>query len=386
MTDLPLDFTPIDIVADSDVEAYQKINDLAAQLQQLLAAARSEVFGSLSIRGSAPTFELWGRSDLNDVNRHQISTANNKLLWKFVNDGITASAVAFEMSRQGITPEAVAFGVAMTSTPGAGFQKRTTLTAGYADLMETSGMPASYTGRRQNGTFDAPTGIVSGDTITSLGAVGRDSSAMATSAAAGIFLVANETWSPTAHGVDINFSTTNTGSTNRLTRLILTTAGVVKPGSDNLQTFGNASARWSVIFAGTATINTSDERLKQDIEAIPDVWLDAWGEVEWSRYRWRDAVLAKGDDARWHLGLIAQRVKAAFDRHGVDGLAIGVLCYDAWDDHHIYDPNPEGDDKPAIPRLVAAGDRWGLRYEEAFALEAAWQRREMSRLRAQLES
>jgi hypothetical protein len=85
--------------------------------------------------------------------------------------------------------------------------------------------------------------------------------------------------------------------------------------------------------------------------------------VEWSRYKWRDAVAAKGDDARWHLGLIAQRVAAAFEAKGIDPFSIGIVCRD---------------------ELEGGGHRFGLRYDQAFAIEAAWVRRRMDRLEAAL--
>lgn len=154
-------------------------------------------------------------------------------------------------------------------------------------------------------------------------------------------------------------------------KLAVEPAGVTRPGADNTYTLGSASFRWSQLFAGTTTINTSDERSKTEIGPIPEEWLDAWGEVEWCRYKFKDAVAEKGDAARWHTGLIAQRIRDVFLAHGIDALQIGILCFDAWED---------GFDS-ATGDPIKAGDRWGLRYDECFALEAAWTRREMKRLR-----
>src|SRR3546814_5253515 len=39
--------------------------------------------------------------------------------------------------------------------------------------------------------------------------------------------------------------------------------GVISPGSDNAQSLGWSSGRWSVVYAATGTINTSDEREKK---------------------------------------------------------------------------------------------------------------------------
>ncbi|WP_340265402.1 tail fiber domain-containing protein [Sphingobium mellinum] len=186
-------------------------------------------------------------------------------------------------------------------------------------------------------------------------------------------------------------------------RLRIETGGATRPGQDNSYSIGTASFRWSVVYAATGTINTSDERAKQNISAVPEEWLDAWGDVDWSRYKFIDAVQAKGDDARWHIGLIAQAVRDAFAARNLDAQTIGLLCYDDWEEER--DPIFEtveipavldGDGKeiePARAELVdtgetrvtlEAGDRWGLRYDECFALEAAYQRRRLDRIEARL--
>jgi hypothetical protein len=148
----------------------------------------------------------------------------------------------------------------------------------------------------------------------------------------------------------------------------------LRPLADNVQRVGTATFRVSEFFAGNGTINTSDEREKSDIEAIPGAWLDAWGDVQFCRYRWTEAVAQKGDAARWHVGLIAQRVKDAFEGRGLDPFAIGLLCYDEWDAEMDADGNI----------TAPAGNRYGIRYEQALALECALQRRVTVSLEARL--
>ena len=144
----------------------------------------------------------------------------------------------------------------------------------------------------------------------------------------------------------------------------------IQPGADNITSLGRAAKRWSVVYAGTGTINTSDERLKQQIRPIDDAALRAWAKVEYVQYKWNDAVEAKGDGARWHFGLIAQRVKEAFESEGLDAFEYGVLCYDKWD---ATQEEKELDGR-VIRQAMAAGDRYGIRYEEALALECAYLR------------
>lgn len=162
--------------------------------------------------------------------------------------------------------------------------------------------------------------------------------------------------------------------TSQKTVLEIDSTAALMPGSDNTQPLGTPSRRFSQVYAGNATIATSDADEKQDIDAIPDEWLDAWGDVEWSRFRFRDAVEAKGESARWHTGLIAQRVRDAFAARGLDATRIGLLCFDRWDE--VVTEDEDGVESVAIP----AGERWGLRYTECFAIEAAWVRRQLSRL------
>lgn len=166
--------------------------------------------------------------------------------------------------------------------------------------------------------------------------------------------------------------------------------GTFRPSSDNAQQLGNAAFRWSEVFAGNGTINTSDAREKEPREGgIDAAVLSAWGKVNYSQFKFKDAIVKKGDGARWHIGLIAQQVKAAFESEGLDAFAYGLLCYDEWEDQweeiavekEVLEKNPDsGVEEIKIVKetskklLVAAGNRYGIRYEEALALECAYLR------------
>jgi hypothetical protein len=129
-----------------------------------------------------------------------------------------------------------------------------------------------------------------------------------------------------------------------------------RPSTDNVTALGGPSNRWTVVYAATGTINTSDERDKQQIEPIDDAVLRAWAKVKFCQFKFNDAVEKKDGGARWHFGLIAQQVKDAFESEGLDAFAYGLLCHDEWED----------------------GDRYGIRYEEALALECAYLRSKLS--------
>jgi hypothetical protein len=142
----------------------------------------------------------------------------------------------------------------------------------------------------------------------------------------------------------------------------------VRSNVDNTASSGTASNRWTTVYAGTATINTSDEREKQQIQPIDEVVLRAWSKVQFMQFKFNDAVELKNDGARWHFGVMAQRVKDAFESEGLDAFAYGILCYDEWEDQ--YDLDGEGNEVLVIP----SGNRFGIRYEEALALECAYLR------------
>ena len=197
----------------------------------------------------------------------------------------------------------------------------------------------------------------------------------------------------TAMATGIDFRTGSTGellssvgTTYGTSRLRIQSDGVVRPGADNTQTLGSASFRWSTVYAGTGTINTSDERTKQQIKPIDDAALRAWAKVEYCQFKFNDAVETKGDGARWHIGLIAQRVEEAFTSEGLNAFDYGLLCYDEWDaiEEDVLAEEPYVDDEgeeqikyiPTGEKKVIreAGNRYGIRYEEALALECAYLR------------
>lgn len=201
------------------------------------------------------------------------------------------------------------------------------------------------------------------------------------------------------------------------------TAPQLRPSTDNAQSLGVSTHRWSQLYAGTTTISTSDEREKDNIEPITDAVLDAWGDVNFQQYQFKDSVAEKGKKARLHSGVIAQRVIKVFNAHGLDATRYGLLCHDTWDaedwDETIIDKeavietitivdkeatyDDEGNElTPAVTHTeekiiepevshvehhhTDAGDRYGIRYEEALCLEAAYHRRRADRLEARIEA
>jgi len=132
---------------------------------------------------------------------------------------------------------------------------------------------------------------------------------------------------------------------------------------DNAISMGISGGRWSVIYAGTGTINTSDEREKQDIEKLSQAEQNVavTAKTLLRKYRWKDAVADKGDDARIHFGIIAQDLKAAFEAEGLEAGKYGMFCYDEWWEDSEGNTVSEGDEG-AVKK-----DRMGIRYSELLA-------------------
>ena len=153
----------------------------------------------------------------------------------------------------------------------------------------------------------------------------------------------------------------------------------IKPGSDNSMSCGAAANRWSVVYAGTGTINTSDERSKQIRNGIDPAVLRAWGKVNFTQYKFLDSIVAKGDKARWHFGVVAQQIKKAFESEGLDAFKYGLLCYDEWEasEQDIVE-FVDGVHKVVGKRTIPAGNRYGVRYDQALVLECAYLRSKIS--------
>lgn len=123
---------------------------------------------------------------------------------------------------------------------------------------------------------------------------------------------------------------------------------------------GGSGRLWDTVYAATGTINTSDERAKQDISSIDDaerrVALAIKGMMK--KYRLKASVEKKGASARTHFGVIAQDVKVAFEAEGLDPSEYGLFCHDVWEEVPAIDGEQNGS---------PAGERYGIRYEELFA-------------------
>lgn len=186
-----------------------------------------------------------------------------------------------------------------------------------------------------------------------------------------------------------------------------TVTKTIRPSTTNAYNCGVAGAAWAGGATQTAFTVTSDELHKTkpfmlapgsmsfavtsdtgvmespQAHADADAILDAWAEVDFVQFKYLDRVEAKGNRARWHFGVIAQRAIEAFARHGLDAFEFGFACYDKWESSDAVLDDETGD---VITPAISAGSKYGIRYEEALVLEVALQRRNSARLAARIEA
>jgi len=143
--------------------------------------------------------------------------------------------------------------------------------------------------------------------------------------------------------------------------------------NDNVMPLGGGSNRMSVIFAGTGTISTSDVNEKQDIEALSDaetrVAVAIKGLIK--KFRWKDAVAAKGDEARTHVGVIAQEIQAAFEAENLDAKKYALFCSDTWHEFNGSSMDSGGNRYTAETEGAIERTRLGVRYDQLLAFVIA---------------
>lgn len=136
--------------------------------------------------------------------------------------------------------------------------------------------------------------------------------------------------------------------------------GYVRPDDDNKVYLGSGNHRWKQLYAGTATIATSDRNLKRNITSINPKLLQTMLHLPPREFLFKD-----GD--RTHAGIIAQDLEDEMTRLGLSSMDVAALCKDVIYD---YDINPEDGteiESSKRARKDSNGNimyRYGARYEE----------------------
>jgi hypothetical protein len=168
-----------------------------------------------------------------------------------------------------------------------------------------------------------------------------------------------------------NFTTVASGSTG----IFHTVAGVsvtqtistaFRPATNNTFSLGAAGVRWTEVFAINGTINTSDEREKQQVRALSDAEKAVATKVKGllRAFKFNDAVSKKGDKARIHFGVMAQEVAKAFESEGLNANDYGLFCYDEWNAEEAI---VDSDTGQVVLPAKEAGNMYGIRYEQLLA-------------------
>jgi hypothetical protein len=213
---------------------------------------------------------------------------------------------------------------------------------------DTSGAPI-FNLQKSRGAMSSRTDVAANDTLGTFTFAGYGGGGFRSGAQIAASVIA-ATPSATDMQSEIVALTSASGSVSPAARLRIR-ATVVRPGADNAQTLGDASFRWSEVFAANGTINTSDAREKTTLRALLPAEIRAVKRILGGIgvFQWLASVERKGNEARLHIGVTAQAVADGFAAEGLDARRYGLFCVDA----------------------VEGGERFGVRHDQLFALALA---------------
>lgn len=108
---------------------------------------------------------------------------------------------------------------------------------------------------------------------------------------------------------------------------------------------GSSTLSFDTVFADDFT-NTSDRNYKQDIEELLEAELRVATACKglMKKYRMKHAVVKKGDDARIHVGIIAQDLRDAFTAEGLDAGRYGMFVSETVWEESVEVPSVEAAD------------------------------------------
>jgi len=174
-------------------------------------------------------------------------------------------------------------------------------------------------------------------------------------------------------------------TTSNYDKTLSVSASQTHAGADNVRDLGSSGVRWDDVYATNSTINTSDERLKQQVATLSTNEINAAKAISalFKTYKWNDKVAEKGDNARIHSGVIAQQVKAAMEANSLDPMKYAFMCW-----NEFYEKEMSGEDiatpyvetfevdDPEIPEGATYVDRYSIRYSELMSfIHAATEQR-----------
>ena len=182
------------------------------------------------------------------------------------------------------------------------------------------------------------------------------------------------------------------------------------PYQDNTSDLGTSSYRWDNIWATNSSIQTSDQREKQQIATLTDAEMTAAKTISglFKTYKWNSAVAEKGDGARIHTGVIAQDVVSVMEANGLDASRYAFFTSNTWWEETVDVPaKEEVVDEDGLVRQVAQPattevvkhdfeedapegavevQRFGIRYPELLAFIGAATEQRLASIESRLEA
>jgi hypothetical protein len=152
--------------------------------------------------------------------------------------------------------------------------------------------------------------------------------------------------------------------------------------ADNVIALGSSGDRFDDAFVTNGVTTGSDENEKQQIASLTNAEMTAAKAISalFKTFKWNDAVAAKGDAARTHTGVIAQKVQTAMSDAGLDASKYAFWCSDTWweaDEKYTDDDGAEQthtkvyNTADEAPEGATQRTRLGIRYPELLAFVGA---------------
>ena len=143
-------------------------------------------------------------------------------------------------------------------------------------------------------------------------------------------------------------------------------SGAFFPSNNGSQDLGLTGFRWDDVWSN-GTFNGSDRNIKQDIQDLDEaekrVAVKCKGLIK--KYRMKDAVAKKGNNARIHVGIIAQELQAAFESEGLDAFRYSMIGKDTWYEGKDKDGQKLVKDSPSAGFVQVT--QMSVRYNELLA-------------------
>ena len=159
--------------------------------------------------------------------------------------------------------------------------------------------------------------------------------------------------------------------------ILASDSDVVRSRFDASHNLGLSNYRWGNSYFSVAPTITSDAREKDRFRALTPPEIAA--AVDLARaigvYRWKTAIVLKGDGAREHIGPTVQTAIQIMESHGLDPFNYGFICYDSWQgetiEHAAIEATEDREMQAAWTETIPAGDRYAFRYDELNQFMAA---------------